>query len=477
MPCFSTRSFALLASLIVHSLSAPVVIVHPGDATNGLQVTKHNTLNATASSNSTAGGSKLIRDTVVNATASVSNVTRIAVDNTLNATNLRIDVAGSATSGQLPLALVNNFSGGSINGYVTGLDSNNELVMLQPDGTFYRPTAPTTGIPQLVEQPCAIPLGAQGSTTQVTIPDYISASRIWFAEGELDFFTVQAGSVPSLVEPSAVNPNDPSAAVNWGFVELTNVPNYGLYADISYVDFLGLDLGMELASGDGSTQAAKGLQPNSVQSVCNDLAAQAAIDGAPWDDLCQADSAGNVLRVIAPSDYLSNNPSAFATYWDDYVNQVWSTYASTPLVIDTQNSPGSVSCTVQGDELQCAGDNRGYARPTAADIFGCNSGPFAVLPGDNLVHTSVVPRLCAAFARTTLLLPGGNVQPGLDASQYYTVAPSNFYSKFIHRYEMDGKGYAFPYDDVTPDGGINQSGVVADSDPQLLTIYVGGDTS
>ncbi|QIW99422.1 hypothetical protein AMS68_004940 [Peltaster fructicola] len=435
---------AAASLLLTFASAAPVITVHPGNANTGLVITKENTVNATK------------------------------VTTWSNSTGVKINAA--LTTGALPLALVNNFPGGAINAYVTGLDANGQLVMLKADGTFYYPTA-TSGPPQQVMQNCAIPLGAKGSTLQITVPGYISSARIWFAEGQLKFYTVQGANGPSLVEPSAVNPNDPSASVNWGFVELTYNSSGGLYANISYVDFLGLILGMQLQCGDGSTQGARGLSQNSVQAVCSALSAQAGQDGAPWGDLCQADSSGNMLRVLAPTDFISSSSSAFSSYWSSYIDQVWSKYTSEPLYIDTQSSPGKVACQVQGSQLQCAGDNRSYSKPTALDIFGCNSGPFGIQAGDNLVHVSVVPRLCAAFHRTTLLLPGGNVQPSLDSSHYYTTTPTNYFSKLIHQYELDGKGYAFAYDDVNPDGDVNQSGTVVDANPQLLTIYVGGNTS
>jgi hypothetical protein len=201
--------------------------------------------------------------------------------------------------------------------------------------------------------------------------------------------------------------------------------------------------------------------------------------------------------VIAPSDYVASTPNAFSTYFNDYINDVWTSYTGNALIIDTQAAAGKVSCTVQNGLLTCAGDNRGerdehehwpiicltfalvlgYAKPTAGDIFGCNSGPFAILGSDNDVHRAIVPRLCAAFDRTTLMSSGGNIQPGLASKAYYQSAPTNWYSAFVHENEVDGKGYAFSYDDVNPDGDINQSGVVADANPQVLTVTVGGPAS
>ena len=398
----------------------------------------------------------------------------ITKNNTINGTDRAIPIAPQATE-QLQFSFVNNLNGGAVNAYVTGLDDNNQLVMLQPDGTWYYPTADTSGVPQPITGNVAIPLGGQGSTTQITLPSYISSGRVWFAEGTLQFFTVQGASGPSLVEPSAVNPSDPSAAVNWGFVELTNNSG-GLFANISYVDFVGLVLGMILNTASGATQSAQGLQPGAVASICSDLASRASQDGQPWDQLCVKDTSGTPLRVLAPSDYISINPNAFSGYYSDYTNQVWSTYSTSTLTIDTQAGAGEVACTVTDGTLNCAGDNRGYAMPNEGDIFGCNSGPFAIIAGDNDVHAAVVPRLCAAFDRTTLLLPGGNVQPSLDSSNYYTTDPTNWYSATVHKYEIDGKGYAFSYDDVNP-AGENQSGVVSDADPTLLTITIGGPSS
>lgn len=85
------------------------------------------------------------------------------------------------------------------------------------------------------------------------MPDYISAARVWFAQGNLHFYSIWAGNAPGSVQPSFANPRDPSAGVNWGFVELTNNAG-GLYANLSYVDFVGLALGMSVRRGNGVTE-------------------------------------------------------------------------------------------------------------------------------------------------------------------------------------------------------------------------------
>ncbi|QIW95795.1 hypothetical protein AMS68_001313 [Peltaster fructicola] len=375
----------------------------------------------------------------------------------------RAAASSSITPGNLPLAFVNNFAGGAINAYLTGQDDQGKVVFVKKDGTFFRPS--TFGD---VTEDVSIPLGAQGSTTQLKTPGYIQSGRIWFAQGTLKF----AMDGANLVQPSPLNPKDASAGTNWGFVEFTYSAASGVYANLSFVDFLGLILGIGLQNTDGSQQTAKGLQPDSVSAICGLLKTQGSKDGQPWGSLCANDGNGKPLRILSPGNYISINKDAYSTYWKSYVDQVWQKYTSQPLKIVTQAAAGTVACKVQGDQLTCPGAARGYAKPNAMDIFGCNTGPFGKQAADNPVNLAVTSRLCAAFDRSTLLLDGGDTQPGSTA--YYNVDPTNYYSKFVHQHEVDGRGYAFAYDDVTPTGGEDKSGVLTNPHPQLLTVYVGG---
>lgn len=66
--------------------------------------------------------------------------------------------------------------------YVTGLalDNGNHVCIISADGkTPYYPDSPTSTLTPL-SQNCAIPLGAQGSTTTVTIP-HLAGARLWFS--------------------------------------------------------------------------------------------------------------------------------------------------------------------------------------------------------------------------------------------------------------------------------------------------------
>jgi hypothetical protein len=415
-------------------------------------------------------------DIVMNAQDTLS-ATLIGSNSTTNSTSSKdmADVTIDIASGNpaLSFSFVNNYLSGSINIYISGQDpnNNNAWVFVLPDGSFYYPSSTTSSSPVPFNQDIAIPLSAQGNTTSVTIPGYLSSGRIYAAVGNLNFEVETGGG---LVVPSANNPDDPSVDINWGFSEFTNT-NDGIFADVSYIDVVGIPIGISL-TGSSGTQTVLGITSNTVSSVCSALTAQAAIDGQPWGGLCFMDTDGTPLRVIAPSDYISIEGSAFENYFTSYVEKVWDYYTNHVLTIDTQQSYGEVACQVVGTNLTCdGGDSWSYAQPNANDIFGCNSGPFE--NAGNGLHLAIVARLCAAFNRGTLLLTGGNIQPSLSPSSYYTAeVPLNYFSKFVHENEIDNMGYAFPYDDVAPNGAQAVSGAITDAHPTSFTMVIGGPT-
>ncbi|KAK5173553.1 uncharacterized protein LTR77_002234 [Saxophila tyrrhenica] len=404
----------------------------------------------------------------------------IPSSSTVAAPSARPSPSGSvstSTGNTLQISLVNNLGSSDVHAYVTGLDSTGQVVMLTTSGTYFYPTASGSGAPEEINADVALPMSGPGETTTIRLPDYLSSARVWFADGSLTFYVVETRFGPGLVEPTAMNLNDPSADVNWGFVELTFQADYGLFANLSFVDFVGLPLGIQLQAASNGVFTAPGVPTDAVSQVCDLLQAQAAQDGQPWDDLCVSDANGNLLRVVSPPTIISQDPTAFAGYFDSYVDEIYERYTSSPLTIDTQTSAGLVPCTSDGESLTCAGDPTPFPKPTSEDIFGCNSGPFAISESDNDVHAAIVPRLCAAFNRATLHLQGGDVQPSLPPSSYYTTSPTNWYSAFVHQVEIDGRGYAFSYDDVTPSGAEDVSGSVYAADPEVLTVFVGGTSS
>lgn len=371
----------------------------------------------------------------------------------------------------LNFALVNSTGSNSVYAYITGqaLDNNNALFLLQADGrTAYYPTSPSATLTSL-GQDCAIPLGAPGSTKTVTIP-HIAGGRIWFVrDGKLTFF-VNPG--PALVEPSSSNPSDPNYNLYWDFCEFT-WNSAQLYVNITDVDFVSLPIGIALTNTSGVTKSVQGLPSNGLEAVCSGLRAQNAKDNAGWDKLIISRNGANI-RAVSPNNGITLNNSLFKSYYDAYVNQVWSKYSSTTLTVNTQAAAGNVTATVSNGRLNFSTGGISYDKPSTADIFSNSSGAFAV-SGDP-TKDAITARLAAAFNRSTLLT--NNVQPnGEVVSNYYQNAVTNHYARICHATTINSRGYAFPYDDVGPDGGVDQSGSVFDSNPKLLTVTVGGGST
>ena len=239
-----------------------------------------------------------------------------------------------------------------------------------------------------------------------------------------------------------------------------------LYANISYVDFVSsIPVALTLTTTASGTQSVLGMAPGGLDSVCSGLQAQTASDGQGWSSLVVNNGAN--LRALSPNLGMVGNSSLFTNYYDSYVNSVWTQYQSNPLSVDTQTGAGSVSGTTASGELNVSGE--AFAKPTTSDIFTCSTGPFAT--GQDQVRNAIIPRIAAAFNRSTLLKT--NVLPAAE-STYYQETVTNHYSRIVHANNKDGRGYAFPYDDVQPTGGQDLSGEVHAGDPVLWTITIGG---
>ncbi|KAE9368521.1 glycoside hydrolase family 64 protein [Stipitochalara longipes BDJ] len=374
-----------------------------------------------------------------------------------------------STPQTLNIALRNGTTSSNVYAYVTGqaINNNYSLFVLQADGqTAYYPVSPSSDGSSLAV-PCDIQLGSPGSTTTITIPQ-LAGARIWFSVNDKLTFLLNPG--PGLVEPSVSNPSDPNFNKTWDFCEFT-FNQYQLFANITYVDFVSLPISLSLLNTSGATQNVTGIPTNGLDTICAGLQAQNANDGAGWNQLIVSNNGTN-LRALSPNTGIVMNSNLFSGYYSSYVEAVWAQYTNIPLTVDTQAQWGTATGTVINNLLTFP-DVGTFAQPAAADIFSCSTGPFAASSNNTAEMGAITARLAAAFNRTTLLIdaqqPDGEV-----ASTYYQTTPTNHYSRIVHAANTDGRGYAFPYDDVGPSGGQDQSGAVSDGSPALLTVNVGG---
>jgi len=266
------------------------------------------------------------------------------------------------------------------------------------------------------------------------------------------------------------NISDPNYNKTWDFCEFT-FNNVQLFANITYVDFVSVPISLTLQNTSGAIQHVSGLPSDGLSTVCSGLQAQNSIDGAGWNRLIVT-SGGSNLRAISPNTGIVMNSGLFNDYYSSYVNAVWSKYSSSSLIVDTQAQWGTVSGTVANNLLTFPGVGT-FAPPADADIFSCSTGPFAPSSSNTAEMGNITARLAAAFNRSTLLIDSS--QPDGEAvGSYYQMSPTNHYARILHQANLDGRGYAFPYDDVGPSSGEDQSGAVSDGSPSLLLVAVGG---
>jgi hypothetical protein len=103
-------------------------------------------------------------------------------------------------------------------------------------------------------------------------------------------------------------------------------------------------------------------------------------------------------------------------------------------------------------------------KPSTANVWGCDGNLAA--PNDQVVGP-IARSLCAALQRGTLGTQP--VEPGTDPATFYRSEPVNLYNKLIHDNMVDGKAYAFAFDDVA-----NQESLVHDGDPAAIGITLDG---
>lgn len=365
----------------------------------------------------------------------------------------------------LQIELVNKTRSDKVYAHITGLaiDNNNAWFLLRSDGkTPYYPESPSS-IGTSIDQDCAIPIGNSGESVITTIP-HLAGGRIYLSIDKPLVFLLNPG--PALVEPSVTNPTDPNYTTNWGFCEFT-FNHDQLYANISYVDFVSLPISISLTNSSGETKSVLGLPPNGLDLVCSAMEAQAAKDGQGWNSLIVKSSTGSNLRVLSPNQGMVMNPSIFAGFYDQYIQKVWSRFSSCDIHVDTQAAFGAVGGRVLDDQIVL--DDQHFARPTTRDIFSASSGPFAT--GADAKRNAIIPRLNAAFNRSTLLCADTFPAP---THLYYKEDVTNHYARAVHEVNVDGRGYAHPYDDATPAGGNDQSGFVNDPAPTKLSVVIGG---
>lgn len=321
------------------------------------------------------------------------------------------------------------------------------------NGTFH--AWPVGGNPPTPAPDASIAGPVNGQSITIRMPKF--SGRVYFSYGQkLDFRLTTGG----LVQPAVQNPNDPNRNILFNWTEYT-LNDAGLWINSTQVDMFSAPYAVGVRLPDGSTRTTGHLKPGGYNGVLNALRSQPG----GWAGLIQTRPDGTVLRALAPGHGIGSG-SLPAGVLDDYINRVWSRYATSPLTVtpfgDQPNTKyfGRVSGNVMNFTNSAGAVVTSFQKPDADSVFGCYKHLDA--PND-LVRGPISRTLCAGFNRTTLLTSPN--QPDNNPAAFYQDPVTNHYARTIHAQMSDGKAYAFAFDDVG-----NHESLVNDPNPQQAYI-------
>ncbi|MFD7963327.1 glycoside hydrolase family 64 protein [Streptomyces zaomyceticus] len=368
-----------------------------------------------------------------------------------------IAVAGSSDSVQaavpttIPLTFTNN-SGRGDQVYIYNLGtelSTGRQGWADANGTFHPwPAGGSTPVPA----PDAAIVGpANGRSTTIRLPKF--SGRVYFSYGQKLVFKLATGG---LVQPAVQNPSDPNRNILFNWSEYT-LNDSGLWINSTQVDMVSVPYAVGVKRPDGSVANTGRLKPGGYRGFYD------ALRGQPggWAGLIQTRSDGTVLRALAPGHGIEAGalPSGVM---NDYINRVWSKYATSTLTVTPfANQPsvkyyGRVSGNVMNFTNGSGAVVTSFQKPDSDSVFGC----YKLLDAPNdQVRGPISRTLCAGYNRSTLLTNPN--QPDTSSANFYKDSVTNHYARKIHAQMVDGKAYGFAFDDV----GAHES-LVHDGNPQ-----------
>ncbi|BCL17369.1 glycoside hydrolase family 64 protein [Micromonospora sagamiensis] len=363
----------------------------------------------------------------------------------------------------LPVTVTNSTGRGeAVHLYVIGTQlSSGRLGYVTAGGTF----VPWTGgqIPPSPAPDASIPGPGNGGRTTIQFPRGFSG-RVYFSFGEkLKFFLTPDG----LVQPAPWAAGDANRDILFDWSEFT-YNDAGLWLNSSQVDMFAVPHAVTVTGASGVTKRTGDVVAGGRAAVIDGIRAQAG-----WGNSVYTRSDGTVLRVLAPGK--AAGAGLFSpTYLDSYIAAAWNAYTTKTLtVVPFGDQPtvryfGRTSGTTMTFTNGAGQVVASFQRPSSASVWGCDGQLHA--PNDQVVGP-IARTLCAALNRGTL----GTIdtQPSLNPAEFYRSNPTNQYARLIHANMVDGKAYAFAFDDV---GGFES--LVHDGDPRaaglVLSPFGGG---
>lgn len=361
----------------------------------------------------------------------------------------------AAVPATIPLTFTNN-SGRSEQIYVYNIGtllSTGQQGWADANGSFH--PWPAGGNPPTPAPDASIAGPASGQSKTIRIPKF--SGRIYFSYGQKLVFKLTTGG---LVQPAVQNPSDPNRNILFNWSEYT-LNDSGLWINSTQVDMFSAPYAVGVKRPDGTTKSTGRLKPGGYNGFLN------ALRGQPggWAGLIQTRSDGTVLRALAPGHGIASGALP-ASVMNDYVNRVWSKYSTSTLTVTPFADQPNVKYygRVSGNTMNFTNSSgavvTSFQKPDSDSIFGCHK--LLDAPNDQ-VRGPISRTLCAGYNRSTLL--SNPNQPDASSAGFYKDVVTNHFARKIHAQMVDGKAYAFAFDDV----GAHES-LVHDGNPQQAYI-------
>ena len=219
---------------------------------------------------------------------------------------------------------------------------------------------------------------------------------------------------------------DPTKSLYYDFIEFTiGAAQYN--GNTTRVDAFGIKLANRLHCADGYDVAIG--EDYETFSEDRSVTFQKFVDAVPAEFKALAQAPYAPYRIVQPGTGGFDTGGAYATYYDAFVDQIWSA-----------------------------------------------NGITVAKPGPDGSGLASYPSLSAAIFRHVGQAAGSfNADGSLadqklwsDSTTFYTAAPADYYAQFWHAHALGGKAYGFPYDDV---GGY--SSYISHANPQYMLVAIG----
>jgi hypothetical protein len=326
------------------------------------------------------------------------------------------------------------------------------------------------------------------------IPQGLYGSRIFISfQSPMYLHFHETGGYAGANLNSSTDPND---GIRWEIVELT-WGNSGLWTNSSRVDAYQYPVSVEVSGFTGGL-----VEPTYAESYLSAVGG----NGRPryrkigellahdeilsqWDTSVTPEYL--VAKVIKEHSidggYIIEQPSKVEAFpediFDEYIDDIWSTYTTHDLVIDIGDR-GIWTGRIAGEQFDFVDPADGsiatiYGKPSSFNAIE-GSGFLAFTSVDASVNREkydedlmIQAQMAAAINRHAIYTDviDGSVQFTHDASRYFIHAPYNEYVSFFHNEAIsyDSKTYAFAYDDVG-----DHSSTLQCTFPTSVRVIIGG---